>query len=68
MDTLPFFNAIKNHLQSNHPLVVYSKPHSTTVTALLQKTVTSHYIEDYSESGFVMAPFDTKKKDLLYSI
>lgn len=62
MDTLPFFNAIKNHLQSNHPLVVYTKPHSTTVTALLQKTVTSHYIEDYSESGFVMAPFDTKKK------
>jgi isochorismate synthase len=40
------------------PFVAYRKPNGTEVKVIFQKDNTLHYIKDYTESGFVFAPFD----------
>jgi isochorismate synthase len=49
---------IKLQLNAKLPFAVYSKPGSNAVTGLFQKDATVHYLNDYSQKGFVFAPFD----------
>lgn len=60
-----FFANIKEHFGNHLPFVVYSKPYTFDITALLQKNDTLYKINDYSESGFVFSPFDVRKDNLL---
>lgn len=60
-----FFETIQKQYTSQLPFVAYRKPNSTEVKALLQTDDTVHYIDDYSESGFVFAPFDDSNKSVL---
>ncbi len=56
---------IKNHHSNELPFVIYRKPHEEKVTAILQTTNHLHEINDYAASGFVFAPFDSKKSAIL---
>lgn len=59
------FEKIAAHYQQELPFVAYRKPNSDTVKAILQKDASKHIISDYSESGFVFAPFDNEKESIL---
>ena len=59
------FLKIENHFRSDLPFVVYRKPNQVEVTVILQNDNTVNYTEDYSEPGFVFAPFDDKQRTIL---
>tara|TARA_B110000967_G_scaffold198652_1_gene231997 strand:+ start:638 stop:1750 length:1113 start_codon:yes stop_codon:yes gene_type:complete len=61
MTSSDFFDQINTTIQSKHPFVVFSKPESPSVKAYIQTNSKTHTINDYSESGFVFAPFDSEK-------
>ena len=60
MTSTDFFDQIKTAIQSKHPCVLFSKPDSQSVKAYIQTHTQTHIINDYSESGFVFAPFDSE--------
>lgn len=41
------------------PFVAYNTPNSDCVNAIFQKNDALHYVKDFSEEGFVFAPFET---------
>ncbi len=49
----------------NLPFVVYRKPNENTVCAIFQKDTQVHAIKDFTETGFVFAPFDSDKQTVL---
>lgn len=63
METL--FHSITSHFSKNLPFVVYQKPNSTKVCALFQDDAIVNTTNTFTESGFVFAPFDDKKKVIL---
>jgi len=50
------------------PFVLYRKPLETTVTALFQQDDHLNYVADFTEQGFVFAPFDSSDKIVLLQI
>lgn len=65
MDLEDFFERIESHYKQSLPLVVYRKPNEDTILAMLQSNNERYTTTDYSESGFVFAPFDDKNKAIL---
>lgn len=65
MTTADFFIELVSQFDAQLPFVAYRKPKMTTVKALLQDTDELHTVTDYTESGFVMAPFDDRKTTIL---
>lgn len=65
MDFDVLFNKIDLQYSQLLPFVVYRKPNSNEVLALLQKDAFYHTTSEYSESGFVFAPFEDKKASIL---
>lgn len=47
----------QNHLGKELPFVLYRKPKENVLKAILQSDSTIHMVNDYSEQGFVFAPF-----------
>ncbi|CAI2769061.1 Isochorismate synthase siderophore [Flavobacterium collinsii] len=60
-----FFSKIKVQHEKGLPFVMYSKPNSNSVFALLQHNDTLYKISDYKEKGFVFASFDEKQLILI---
>ncbi|HMB99980.1 MAG TPA: chorismate-binding protein [Flavobacteriaceae bacterium] len=60
-----FFESIQNHFNSELPFVVYRKPNEAEIKALLQNDDRFHSVKDFSETGFVFAPFDTDEDTVL---
>ncbi|MBK0369034.1 isochorismate synthase [Flavobacterium agrisoli] len=60
-----FFDKIKQHKSQNLPFVMYSKPSSESVFALLQSNATLCKVEDFTEKGFVFASFDGSQAFLI---
>ena len=56
-----FFDKIEAVLHSKHPFVLFSKPGLSSVKSYIQLDSESYTINDFSESGFVFAPFDHHK-------
>ena len=56
-----FFSTIRKHQEQKLPFVIYSKPNSSSIFALLQQNNTLYKVSDYSEKGFVFASFDEKQ-------
>ena len=50
---------IESQLAKELPFVIYRKPKSKKIQAILQKDDVIHYVRDYRERGFVFAPFDS---------
>ena len=61
MNSTDFFDHINTAIQSKKPFIIFSKPESHSVKAYIQRSTETHIIKDYSESGFVFAPFDSTK-------
>lgn len=61
MTSTDFFDHIESALTSKHPFVLFSKPDQQAVKAYIQSDLESRLINDFSESGFVFAPFDHSK-------
>lgn len=51
---------IANQYNKKLPFVIYSLPENDNLHALLQKDDTLHAVQELSESGFVLSPFDYK--------
>jgi isochorismate synthase len=60
-----FFAKLHQHYNNIRPFVAYRKPNNVEVKALLQKDNTIHFVNDYSEHGFVFSPFDNKEKAIV---
>jgi isochorismate synthase len=60
-----FFEAIQNHYKDELPFVAYRKPNGLELKSIFQKDVIVHYASDFTESGFVFAPFDNTEKAIL---
>ena len=58
MNTIDFFKKLKQQLELNLPFVVYCKPNSNSIIALLQQNDVLYEVLDYTEKGFVFASFD----------
>ncbi|WP_298330785.1 chorismate-binding protein [uncultured Dokdonia sp.] len=63
MNSTDFFEHIEEHFESTLPFVVYRKPNEEKIHALLQDDETLHEVHDFSESGFVFAPFDASTSE-----
>ncbi len=59
------FHKIIAAYQKQTPFVGYRKPNSKVVQAVFQQNTTLYYTENFTEKGFVFAPFDTKKSAIL---
>ena len=56
---------LEEHKSHNRPFVVYRKPGSDQLCVLIQNDSTVHRIRDFSESGFIMAPFLNSEDTIL---
>jgi isochorismate synthase len=55
----------KTHLEKELPFVLYSKPREFILNAIFQVDDTIHKVTDYTEQGFVFAPFLNDEKPIL---
>lgn len=57
MEMEPLLAKVQEHYAHGLPFVLYSLPESDQIAALFQKNKKNYTSEDYSEDGFVLAPF-----------
>ena len=55
---MQLLDQLKEHYRKKLPFVLYRKPDNTLCKAMLQNDATLELINDFKESGFVIAPFD----------
>jgi len=56
---------IAEHYAKNLPFVTYRKPNSSIVQAVLQKDDAVNEVKDFTETGFIFAPFDSTQRTIL---
>ncbi|MDT7832198.1 chorismate-binding protein [Flavobacteriaceae bacterium S356] len=56
---------IKDHFKQGLPFVAYRKPGAKSISAFFQETDRLFQTDNYSESGFVFAPFDNAFPSIL---
>jgi len=61
-------NRVEVQLSHELPFVIYHKPNSKKVKAILQKDDQLHHTLDFTEKGFVFAPFDSSDPVVLIPI
>lgn len=55
---IDFFIKVKQQKALNLPFVIYSKPNKNKLIGLFQKNDHLYFVEDFTETGFVFAPFE----------
>ncbi len=65
MDEASFFKTITTQYNNKLPFVVYSRPINSVIKCWLQKDVTLHNTENFTESGFVFSPFNLDNHSIL---
>lgn len=60
-----FFETLERQYQNQLPFVVYSRAINSVIKCWLQRDDTLHTTSEFSESGFVFAPFDLNNKSIL---
>lgn len=65
---MKIFDKVTNLYKKEIPFVVYRKPNDTIVSGVFMEDDLLCYTDDFSESGFVFAPFDADKKAILFPI
>lgn len=66
MDTI--FNKIEKALAEQKPFVSYRKPNTTLLNSLFLNTDAIFYSDEFTEKGFVFAPFNSKEKAILFPL
>lgn len=62
---IDFFIKVKQQEAQHLPFVIYSKPKINKVVGLFQKNDHLYFAENFSETGFVFAPFDGSQMILI---
>lgn len=52
------YQKAKEHFENQLPFVLYSKPNETVTVGIFQKDDSLHFTTDFTETGFVLAPFE----------
>lgn len=60
-----FMKRVEGHLSKELPFVVYRKPNSKEIYGILQQDNKLYHTSDYSEKGFVFAPFNAHSPAIL---
>ncbi len=60
-----FFEKLQVQFSDGLPFVAYRKPNESDVNGLLQSDNSLHHTSDFTENGFVFAPFDDKLEAVL---
>lgn len=55
-------------LESGTPFVAYRKPTDISVTLMVQQDDSLYFLKNYSQKGFVFAPFDDQEKSILFPL
>ena len=63
---MKIFEKIAHSYQKKTPFVAYRKPNADIVSGFFMDTDVLFYSEDFSEKGFVFAPFDNQQKAVLF--
>ena len=63
-----FFDRITEALDKKLPFTAYNQPESDEIKGFFQKNDDLYYTKNYSESGFVFAPFDNAKQSILFPL
>jgi len=67
MELNSLLNRIDSSLKGKLPFVAYRKPNNKNkIQSLFQQDDTLHFLKDFSQTGFVFAPFDTREKTILF--
>lgn len=61
-----FFEHLQEQYLKKLPLVAYRKPNTSVIKGILQNDEQLHTVTDYTENGFVFAPFDARHKAILF--
>ena len=61
-------NKINNFYINNKPFVVYRKPNKINISGFFMDSDELFFTDDFTENGFIFAPFDTSKKAILYPL
>lgn len=64
MNSLVFFNLLDQTLETGKPMACYRLPGKESVELLSQNTKENFRIKDFSESGFIFAPFKNLENPL----
>ncbi len=59
------FEKLEKAYQENLPFVAFKTPLNKIITAYFQKDATLHTVSDFTEKGFVFAPFEDKEEMVL---
>jgi isochorismate synthase len=65
MTSEDFFENLAQHYKGNLPFVAYRKPNTLAIKAILQKNSERYTTNNFTEKGFVFAPFDEKEDAVL---
>ncbi|MGJ8592341.1 MAG: chorismate-binding protein [Aquaticitalea sp.] len=65
MTTEDFFEDLQNQYSNQLPFVAYKKPNEFQLQSMYQSNSKLNLVVDFTESGFVFAPFDTTEKAIL---
>jgi isochorismate synthase len=65
MNSEDFFESLEQQYKGNLPFVAYKKPDVNSIKAMLQKNSEFFKTSNFSESGFVFAPFNDKEDAVL---
>lgn len=68
MTLFNFFNCIETQYNNKLPFVAYRKPGESSISGLLQKDNALHITKDFTEKGFVFAPFDNASDAVLLPV
>ena len=60
-----FFKDINNHYSNKFPFVVYKKGNQNQISAYLQEDNKLYKLKDFTECGFVMAPFNLEESSYI---
>jgi len=65
---LNFFNKIIDFYATNKPFVVYRKPNENRIAGFFMNDNTLAYSKNFTEAGFVFAPFNGDEKAILFPL
>jgi len=53
-----FFGKVLQQFENRLPFVVYNKPNSERLVGIFQQNDALHFVNDFTETGFIFAPFN----------
>lgn len=63
---MKIFNKITNSYTKKTPFVAYRKPNGDAISGFFMNDDSLFYVDDFTEKGFVFAPFDNQQKAILF--